>query len=230
MANVRVGESATARVDAFPDHPFAGVIEKVEPQATVTQGVTFFPVLVSVDNKDGLLMPGMNGEVTIRAADLSNALQVPIDAIRPTNELAPLARMFAVPIDTLMNTLRPDLTAGQGTTGIPARYVVVALPDGSYEMRLVKVGPTDLRVQQVLDGVKEGERVLVLGAILTGRPPVPPKLRIAATLRRGASSPQTVQTVQTGSVAPVGFKQTTSQASSSMPSSGAPQPGKAPKP
>jgi HlyD family secretion protein len=48
MANVRVGEQASVAVDAFPDRTFPGVIEKVEPQAVVTQGVTFFPVMVSV--------------------------------------------------------------------------------------------------------------------------------------------------------------------------------------
>ena len=101
MANVRVGEAASVAVDAFSDRTFDGVIEKIEPQATVTQGVTFFPVMVSIPNKEGLLMPGMNGEVTIKAADLHNVIQVPIDAIRPTNELAPVTRMFNIPIDTL---------------------------------------------------------------------------------------------------------------------------------
>src|SRR5512146_3575678 len=38
MANVRVGEPATVAVDAFPDHVFDGVVEKVEPQAVVAQG------------------------------------------------------------------------------------------------------------------------------------------------------------------------------------------------
>jgi HlyD family secretion protein len=226
MANVRVGEPAVAKVDAFPDHPFDGVIEKVEPQATVTQGVTFFPVLVSVQNKEGLLMPGMNGEVTIQAADLPKVVQVPIDAIRPTNELAPVSRMFSVPIDTLNNLLRRDLISGEGTTGIPGRYVVVALPNGSYEMRLVKTGPTDLRVQQVLDGVKEGERVVVLGAILTGRPAVPPKLTIAANMRRVAA---VAQTVQAGTAARARNTQTSQAAKTALPPP--PQPaGKALKP
>jgi HlyD family secretion protein len=184
MANVRVGEQATVSVDAFPDHPFDGVVDKIEPQAVVTQGVTFFPVLVSVNNKDGLLMPGMNGEVTIKAADLSNVVQVPIDAIRPTNELAAVARMFRVPIDTLTNALRRDLVAGEGTTGIPGRYVVVAQPNGSYQMRMIKIGPTDLRVTEVLDGVKQGDQVVLLGSILTERAAVPPRLEIAENMKR----------------------------------------------
>jgi HlyD family secretion protein len=185
MGNIRVGEQATVQVDAFPERSFDGVIEKVEPQAVVSQGVTFFPVLVSISNKDGLLMPGMNGEVTIKAADLTNVVQAPIDAIRPTTELAPVARMFSISADTLASELRRDLVGGQGT-GVPGRYAVVALPNGTYEMRLVRVGPTDLRVTEIIDGLKEGDKVVMLGAIITSRPTVPPKLQIAEDMKRGA--------------------------------------------
>jgi HlyD family secretion protein len=186
LANIHVGEQASVAVDAFPDRTFDGVLEKIEPQAVVTQGVTFFPVMVSISNKEGLLMPGMNGEVTIKAADLHNVIQIPIDAIRPTNELAPVARMFSIPVDTLTNQLRRDLVASEGTTGIPGRYVIVEVADGKYEMRLVKVGPTDLRVTEVTDGLKEGEKVVMLGAILSKKPQVPPKLQIAENMKRGA--------------------------------------------
>ncbi|HTI62032.1 MAG TPA: efflux RND transporter periplasmic adaptor subunit [Gemmatimonadaceae bacterium] len=194
MGNIRVGEPASVAVDAFRDRTFEGVIEKIEPQAVVTQGVTFFPVMVNIDNKDGLLLPGMNGEVTIRAADLSNVAQIPIDATRSTSELAPVARMFGVSVDSLISQLRKELVPTDGgTTGVPARYAVVALPDSSYEMRLIKTGPSDLRVAQVLDGVKEGDRVVMLGAIMTGRPTSLPNLQIAANMRRPASGAQSVQ-------------------------------------
>lgn len=184
MANVRLGEKATVLVDAFPNRSFDGTVEKVEPQAVVDQGVTFFPVLVSISNREGLLMPGMNGEVTINAGDLRNVVQVPIDAVRPTNELAPVSRMFGIPVDTLTGQLRRELTGGEGTTGVPGRYAVVAQPDGSFEMREVKTGPSDLRVAQVVSGLKPGDRVVMLGAIITARPVSPPKLTIAANLRR----------------------------------------------
>ncbi len=223
MANVRVGESATVSVDAFPDHVFDGVVEKVEPQAVVTQGVTFFQALVSISNKDGLLMPGMNGEVTIRAADLSQVIQLPIDAIRPTNELAPVARMFGLSVDTITNQMRKDLLGTEGTTGVPGRYVVVALADGSYEMRLVKTGPTDLRVQQVTDGVKEGEKVVMLGAIIMGKPAVPPTLRLAANIRRAPAPPASPET-QVGATG----TQAGRPAAASQPKPAAPKPGTEP--
>lgn len=189
MGNVRVGQSATVAVDAFPDHSFNGVIEKVEPQAVVSQGVTFFPVQITIDNRDGLLMPGMSGEVTIKAADLKNVVQVPIDAIRQTSELAPVARMFGIPVDSIIGQMRADLVSTEGATAIPGRYVIIAKPDSTFEMRLVRLGPTDLRVQQIVDGVKEGDKVVLLGSIVMQRPTTPPTLTLAANLRRGGSEP-----------------------------------------
>jgi HlyD family secretion protein len=193
MGNIRVGLPASVAIDAFPERPFNGVIEKIEPQAVVTQGVTFFPIMVSIDNREGLLMPGMNGEVTVRAADLKNVLQVSIDAIRATNELAPVSRMFGIPVDTLIGQLRRDLVSSEGTTGIPGRYAVVQLPDNTWEMRLVRLGPTDLKVVQIIEGLKEGDKVLSLGTILASKPAVAPKLQIAANMQRGASPTRAAQ-------------------------------------
>jgi HlyD family secretion protein len=204
MGNIRVGQPATVSVDAYPERTFNGVIEKVEPQATVAQGVTFFPVQITIDNHEGLLMPGMSGEVTIRAADLKNVVQVPIDAVRATNELAPIARMFGIPVDSIISQMRPDLVSTEGATSLPGRYVIVAKPDSTYEMRLVRLGPTDLRVQQVADGVKEGEKVVLLGSIVMTRPAVSPKLTLAAGLRRGGSGGQPAATNATN--APAGAR------------------------
>lgn len=197
MGNVRVNLPATVAVDAFAGRVFDGILEKIEPQAVVTQGVTFFPVEVSISNKDGLLMPGMNGEVTVKAADLKNVLQVPIDAIRATNELAPVTRMFGMSVDTLAAQLRRDLVATEGKTGIPGRYVVVELPDKTYEMRLIKTGPTDLKVAQVIEGLKEGDKVVTLGAVLAAKLEIPPKLTIAENLRRGAATSRATQAGET---------------------------------
>jgi HlyD family secretion protein len=227
MGNIRVGLPASVAVDAFAGRTFDGVLEKIEPQAVVTQGVTFFPVMVSISNKDGLLMPGMNGEVTVKAADLKNVVQVPIDAIRATNELAPVARMFGIQVDTLSGQLRRDLVATEGKTGIPGRYVIVVLPDSSYEMRLIKTGPTDLKVAQVTDGLKEGDRVVTLGSILESKALVPPKLQIAANLQRGAA---VSQATQAGKAAPPAAKSATPAAKPATPAVKPPQVGAATKP
>src|SRR5690242_7327804 len=115
MANVRPGEPATIRVDAVPSRSFDGVVEKVEPSAVVNQGVTFFPVLVTIDNHERLLMPGMNGEVTIVASRKPNVLAVPVDAIRPSNELVAIARVFQRSADSLRESISPALLPASTT-------------------------------------------------------------------------------------------------------------------
>ena len=67
-----------------------------------------------------------------------------------------------------------------------------------YEMRLVKTGPTDLRVIQVIDGVKEGDNIVMLGSILAKKPEMPPKLQIAENMKRGApTKPAQAEAMQT---------------------------------
>lgn len=65
IGKVRPGQPARVTVDAYPDRPFEGVVEKIEPQAVVQQSVTMFPVIVSLENSEGFLKPGMNGEVSM---------------------------------------------------------------------------------------------------------------------------------------------------------------------
>jgi HlyD family secretion protein len=197
MANVRPGEPATIRVDAVPQRTFDGVVEKVEPTAVVNQGVTFFPVLVTIDNHERLLMPGMNGEVTIIAARRPNVLAIPVDAVRPANELVAIARVFQRPADSLREAISPALLPATGTAASSggARFVVVALPNGSYEMRIVQPGATDLEWVEVLGGVREGERVVLLGDAARARPTTPPVLRLADNVAR---SPRAA--TQSGSV------------------------------
>jgi hypothetical protein len=128
----------------------------------------------------------MSGEVTIRAADLANVVQVPIDGVRATNELAPIARMFSVPVDSIISQMRPDLVSVEGATAIPGHYAVVKLSDSTYEMRLVTLGPTDLKVQQVLTGLKPGDKVVLLGSVMTTRAIKPPQIALGEGLRRGS--------------------------------------------
>ncbi|MDQ3081035.1 MAG: efflux RND transporter periplasmic adaptor subunit [Gemmatimonadota bacterium] len=106
IGKVRAGLPATVTVDAFPDRPFVGVVEKIEPQATIQQAVTMFPVLVSIDNMAGLLMPGMNGEVSIEVERRDNALAISNDAVRSPNEVVSVATMLGLNPDSVRAAMR----------------------------------------------------------------------------------------------------------------------------
>ena len=113
IGKVRSGLTATVMVDAFPDRPFIGTVEKIEPQATIQQSVTMFPVLVSIDNRAGLLMPGMNGEVSIEVEKRENVIAVSNDAVRSPNEVVSVATMLGLDADSV----RAQLRAARGGRG-----------------------------------------------------------------------------------------------------------------
>ena len=117
IGKVRAGLPASVTVDAFPDRPFMGTVEKIEPQATIQQAVTMFPVLVSIDNVAGLLMPGMNGEVSIEVERRDNALAVSNDAVRSPNEVVSVATMLGLNADSVRALLFAGGRGGAGAQG-----------------------------------------------------------------------------------------------------------------
>jgi len=82
IGNIRVGQQATFRVDAFPNRTFRGEVKQVRLNPTTQQNVVTYDVVVSVDNLDQALMPGMTAYVSILVAQRQNVLLVPNAALR----------------------------------------------------------------------------------------------------------------------------------------------------
>lgn len=81
IGRIAPGQPAAVTVEAYPGRTFRGTVTKIEPQAVVEQNVTMFPVLILLDNPDGLLKPGMNAEVSIDIANRENVVAVPNGAV-----------------------------------------------------------------------------------------------------------------------------------------------------
>jgi HlyD family secretion protein len=113
VGNVAPGQHATVTVDAFPGRSFEGVVEKIEPQAVVQQSVTNFPVLVSLSNDEGLLLPGMNGEVALVVDRKNGVLAVPVDAVRNLREALVLAGTLGLSADSVKATLEGQKAAAK---------------------------------------------------------------------------------------------------------------------
>lgn len=114
IGQVRPGMEATVIVDAFPDRRFTGTVEKIEPQAVVQQNVTMFPVLISLDNREGLLMPGMNGEVAIISERRVDVLAIPNEAVRSVREAAQAATLLKLDPDSVQAQIRASGMGGFG--------------------------------------------------------------------------------------------------------------------
>ena len=113
IGQVRGGQTATVTVDAYQDRPFTGIVEKIEPQAVVQQNVTMFPVLVTLDNRENLLKPGMNGEVSVLISDLPDVIAVPNDAVRNIREATTIAGYLNMDPDSVS----AEIKAQQGNRG-----------------------------------------------------------------------------------------------------------------
>ena len=82
IGQIKVGEPVQFTVDAYPDQPFRGQISQVRLNATVTQNVITYPVIVEVPNPDLKLRPSMTANVRSAVATVRDALRVPNSALR----------------------------------------------------------------------------------------------------------------------------------------------------
>src|SRR6187399_1231320 len=140
IGKVQSGLRASITVDAYPNHQFDGTVLKIEPQATIVQNVTMFPVLMRIDNREGLLRPGMNTEVEIHVGRRDSVLAIPNAALRTQRDVSSAAQVLGLSMADVQAQLakgsasggeQPQTTASQGGGGTnPKGANTLTLPDG----------------------------------------------------------------------------------------------------
>ena len=126
IGKIAPGMAATVTVAAYPSRPFEGDVLKIEPQAETQQNVTMFPVLVRIENREGLLRPGMNCEVEVHVGSRMNVLAIPNVALRIPRDLSSAAQVLGLSKDLVREQLRSAVgqeyasSANSSTVGAPA--------------------------------------------------------------------------------------------------------------
>ncbi len=82
IGEVKDGDSATFTVDAFPKRTFQGVVSQVRQSPQTVQNVVTYDAVVSVDNSNLALKPGMTASTQIVVDQRTDALRVPDQALR----------------------------------------------------------------------------------------------------------------------------------------------------
>lgn len=82
IGQVKSGQSVDFSVDSFPDRKFRGNVQQVRLSATNTSNVITYPVVVAVDNADGVLLPGMTANAEIEVSHRDDVLRVSNAALR----------------------------------------------------------------------------------------------------------------------------------------------------
>lgn len=133
IGKIQPGMPATVTVDAYPSRPFEGTVLKIEPQADTVQNVTRFPVRVRIQNRDGLLRPGMNTEVEIHVGRRDGVLAIPNASLRTQRDVASAAQVLGISMDQVRKDLAvPPPPSGGGDTAVGGQASLgAATPGGS---------------------------------------------------------------------------------------------------
>jgi HlyD family secretion protein len=118
IGKILAGQKATVTVAAYPNQPFDGSVLKIEPQAAEEETVTLFAVIITIDNKSGLLRPGMNAEVDLNIASRYGVPAIPTIALRTSRDIEAAALFTGMEEEQLREQLRnsgmevPDMVSG----------------------------------------------------------------------------------------------------------------------
>lgn len=82
IGRIHVGQKATFTVDAFPDKEFGGRVEQIRKSPQTVQNVVTYTVVISTENPDLILLPGMTANVKVVVSERSDTLKVPSAALR----------------------------------------------------------------------------------------------------------------------------------------------------
>lgn len=166
IGNIKLGQRADFRVDAFPSRSFRGLVKQVRLNPTTQQNVVTYDVVIAVDNPEQILMPGMTAYVNILVAQRKNALLVPNAALRLRLAEARATRS-ASPAANGANAGRRE--GNRGT--------VYVLDQGMPKPVRITTGITDNRMSEVLSGgLKEGDAVIVEDRQPPAKPAAGPRL------------------------------------------------------
>jgi HlyD family secretion protein len=82
ISRVKMGQKGTFTVDSYPEQTFRGKVIQIRSAPIITQNVVTYVVVVSVDNSDLKLKPGMTANVSVEVAKKDDVLKLPPAALR----------------------------------------------------------------------------------------------------------------------------------------------------
>lgn len=154
IGDVKEGERVTFTVDAYPDDTFEGEVKQVRQEATTTNNVVTYEVVISAPNADLKLKPGLTANVTIYTAERKGVLSVPSKALRFTPQKETVGKMKIV-------------------DAASAKNKVWTIEGNSIVAHKVNIGMTDGTNTQIVGGIVEGTKVITGLNVMGGEEKMP---------------------------------------------------------
>lgn len=163
VGKVKEGQKATFTVDAYPDRKFSAEIRELRFGSEVVQGVVTYKAVLTTDNTELLLRPGMTATAEIVVEKVDDAVTIPNAALRfspPAGSENTDKRNFLQKILPGMPRLRRPSSPHAATGSERAVWVLAA--DGAPQEVAVTVGPSDGKRTEIVKGdLKPGQAVIV---------------------------------------------------------------------
>jgi HlyD family secretion protein len=160
VSQVQKGQNATFWVEGFPDRTFPAQISEVRYSSETVEGVVTYKAILTIDNSELLLRPGMTATADIRVQEVNDALLVPNAALRfePPETSAQQTRSWLqrlMPRGPGRRPSQPSKSPGSGKS-------VWVLVDRQPVERSLKTGASDGTNTVVIDGeLKAGDKIIV---------------------------------------------------------------------
>ncbi len=153
VGRLEQGASAFFTVDAFAGQRFKGTIEQIRNAATTTQNVVTYDAVITFDNKDMKLRPGMTANVTVIYAERDDVLSVPNAALRfrPPASLTASASA-ASPSASAVVTTAAGPARGRRAASEDGTRTLWVLRNGTPQQVTIKIGLTDGTNTEVASG------------------------------------------------------------------------------
>jgi len=148
IGGVSEGQRVTFTVDAYPEDVFSGTVKQVRQNATTTNNVVTYEVVITAPNADLKLKPGLTANVTIFTMERNGVVSVPAAALRFTPEPTIIGKQYTI----------------QDCQG---EHKLWTLSGHTFTAHKVEVGLSDGVHTEIKSGIDEGTVVvqdLVMGA------------------------------------------------------------------
>ena len=140
IGDVKEGERVTFTVDAYPDDTFEGTVKQVRQDATTTNNVVTYEVVISAPNAELKLKPGLTASVTIYTAERKNVTCVSSKALRYTPTKETVGKRKIVDCN--------------------GKNKVWTLEGNNIVAHRVNIGMTDGKNTEILSGINNGAQVI----------------------------------------------------------------------
>jgi len=161
VGRLKPDQPVTFTVNAYPNRTFEGTLRMVRLGAQTVQNVVTYTAVISVQNRDQALLPGMTANLQIVTDEREDVLRIPNASLRfrPAGPVAAVAGA-SNENDGQRRARQPRAAAAEGTNGRVYRLG----PDGAPQAVPVRLGATDGSYTEMLAGdLKAGDALIVGG-------------------------------------------------------------------